>query len=293
MPAPTGRPPHLTTPPYVHHFDTWSLVKQLEGSGFSARQSVSVMKAIRGILGDNLDVARDGLVGKSDVENETYLFRAACSELQTEVENNRKAENERMSTQRNQLQHEVDILTQRLDQDCSNMKEELKGMFDDRKMTVRMEQRAMESKIQELNYKITVALNSDARSEVEGLRWTITRRAVTAIVIVAASILSTLNYSSYMTRTQEQERKKMSEALQEGGLAGLADAHASTVGQVHSSSSGAGKGSSSVVGSGGMSGGVTGGGVSGYGNVEAVMKALEGEGAGDGVMVSEGGVSLG
>lgn len=147
MPPPTSRPVHLTTPRYIHFFDTWSLVKQLTASGFTEEQSVSLMKAIRAQLNDNVELARAGLVGKSDVENETYLFRAACSELRTEVGNNRKAENERMSTQRNQLQHEVDILGQRLGQDTSHLREEVKGMFDDRKMAVRMEQKTMESKV--------------------------------------------------------------------------------------------------------------------------------------------------
>jgi len=62
-------------------------------------------------------------------------------------------------------------------------------MFNDRKMAVRMEQRALESSIQELNYKITVALNSDSKSEVEGLRWVLTRRAVLAIVSMACMFL--------------------------------------------------------------------------------------------------------
>jgi hypothetical protein len=44
------------------------------------------------------------------------------------------------------LQHEVDILNQRLAQESLALKNELKGMFDDRKMAVRMEQRSMESK---------------------------------------------------------------------------------------------------------------------------------------------------
>ena len=61
--------PHLQAPPYVHHFDTFSLVKDLEGGGFSEDQSVTVMKAIRGLLALNLDVAKEGLVSKSDVEN--------------------------------------------------------------------------------------------------------------------------------------------------------------------------------------------------------------------------------
>jgi len=61
--------PHLQAPPYVHHFDTFTLVKDLEKGGFTEDQSVSTMKAIRGLLAENLDVAKEGLVSKSDVEN--------------------------------------------------------------------------------------------------------------------------------------------------------------------------------------------------------------------------------
>lgn len=48
-----------------------------------------------------------------------------------------------------------------------------------------MEQQAREVAIQELNYKITVALNSDSKSEIEGLRWVLTRRAALAIAGMA------------------------------------------------------------------------------------------------------------
>ena len=61
--------PHLQAPPYVHHFDTFTLVKDLEGGGFSEEQSVTIMKAVRGLLALNLDVAKEGLESKSDVEN--------------------------------------------------------------------------------------------------------------------------------------------------------------------------------------------------------------------------------
>lgn len=63
------KPPHLQAPPYVHHFDTYSLVKDLETSGFSQDQAVTIMKAVRGILTINMELARDGLVSKSNVEN--------------------------------------------------------------------------------------------------------------------------------------------------------------------------------------------------------------------------------
>lgn len=64
-----SKPPHLQTPPYVHHFDTYTLVKQVEGGGFTEDQSITAMKGVRGLLALNLDVAKAGLVSKSDVEN--------------------------------------------------------------------------------------------------------------------------------------------------------------------------------------------------------------------------------
>lgn len=159
-----AKPPHLQTPPYVHHFDTYTLVQQVEAGDFTTEQSITAMKAVRGLLAHNLDVAKAGLVSKSDVENvrllhavchlmlinivqESYLFRAACSELRTEIQNQRKATEETMRRERTLLQHEVDTLNQKLTQELLALKDDLKGMFDDRKMAVRMEQRAMESKV--------------------------------------------------------------------------------------------------------------------------------------------------
>lgn len=91
-----------------------------------------------------------------------------------------------MRSERAHLQHEVEILNQRVTQESANLKDELKGWFDDRKMAVRMEQRSMESEIQELNYKITVAMSGDSRGEVEGLRWFLTRRAAILIASMAS-----------------------------------------------------------------------------------------------------------
>lgn len=179
------KPPHLIPPPYVHHFDTYGLVRDLGKSGFTEEQSITIMKAIRGILQDNLELARESLTSKSDVQNETYLFKAACSELQQSLQASRSSEVQRQRTSRTQLQHEVDILSQRMNQDLTGLKDDLKGMFNDHKMTTRELQRSLDTAIQELNYKITVSLNSDGKSTVEGLRWILTRRAASAIATSA------------------------------------------------------------------------------------------------------------
>jgi hypothetical protein len=98
-----------------------------------------------------------------------------------------------MRSERAHLQHEVEILSQRVTQETANLKEELKGWFDDRKMSTRAEQRVMESHIHELNYKITVAMSGDARGEVEGLRWFLTRRAALVIASAAGKFLTQRN----------------------------------------------------------------------------------------------------
>ncbi|KAL4898603.1 hypothetical protein BDV59DRAFT_197497 [Aspergillus ambiguus] len=202
-----GKPPHLTPAPYVHHFDTYSLVRDLSKGGFTEDQSVTIMKAVRRILQNNLDLAKQSLTSKSDVENESYLFKAACSELQSSLQTARNSEMQRQRASRTQLQHESDILSQRLNQELAGLKDDIKGMFNDHKMATREQQRSIDTSVQELNYKITVSLNSDGKSEIEGLRWILTRRAALAIATSAVMIILFLKYYS-VRKTQDGPEKK-------------------------------------------------------------------------------------
>lgn len=179
------KPPHLSPAPYVHHFDTYSLVLDLQNGGYSNEQSITIMKAVRSSLQNNLDFAKQSLTSKSDEENEIYLFKAACSELQQSLQTARNSEVQHSRASRGQLEHEIDILSQRLTQELSGMKDEIKGMFNDHKMSTREQQRMIDTSVQELNYKITVSLNSDGKSEAEGLRWILTRRAALTVATCA------------------------------------------------------------------------------------------------------------
>ena len=64
--------PHLQPPPYVHNFDSYTLVKEIEKGGFTPEQAITAMKAVRMLLANNLEVAKKGLVSKSDVENVSF-----------------------------------------------------------------------------------------------------------------------------------------------------------------------------------------------------------------------------
>lgn len=180
------KPAHLSPPRYVHQFDTYGTVRALEKGGFTEEQSITIMKAIRGILQDNLELARESITSKSDFENELYLFKAACSELQSSLQTARSAEVQRQRSSRTHLQHEVDILSQRLNQELAGLKDDLKGMFNDHKMTTKELQRSLDTVIQELNYKITISLTSDGKGTTEGLRWILARRAASAILTSAS-----------------------------------------------------------------------------------------------------------
>lgn len=81
-------------------------------------------------------------------------------------------------------------------------------MLNDRRMAVRMQQQGRDSEISELNYKISVALNSDSKSEVEGLRWVLTRRAAIGIAGMALLILGSLRYSTYKIHEMEIEARR-------------------------------------------------------------------------------------
>ncbi|CAG7918106.1 unnamed protein product [Penicillium olsonii] len=200
--------PHLSPAPYVHHFDTYSLVQDLTKGGFSNQHSITIMKAVRAILQNNLDLAKESLTSKSDVENEEYLFKAACSELQSSLQTARNSEIQLQRSSRTQLQHETDIISQRVGQEISGVKDDIKGMFNDHKMVTREQQRSIDTSVQELNYKITVSLNSDGKSEIESLRWILTRRAAMTIAICAFMIIVFLKYASTRKVTEPKKAKE-------------------------------------------------------------------------------------
>jgi hypothetical protein len=88
------------------------------------------------------------------------------------------------------------------------------------------------SQIQELNYKITVSLNSDSKSEVEGLRWVLTRRSVMGILFMAFMVLTSLRYASYKSHEEEELRKKAARSKKEEPLPHFEDLPAHRVAEI-------------------------------------------------------------
>lgn len=113
-----------------------------------------------------------------------------------------------MRQQRTHLQHEVDILNQSLNQELLTLNDTVRGMFNDRKMAVREEQKSVESAVQQISYKISIMLSSDAKSEIEGVRWILIRRSVLGILFMAVLTLGTLRYATYVKQERKEEAKR-------------------------------------------------------------------------------------
>ncbi|GKZ63533.1 hypothetical protein AnigIFM49718_000842 [Aspergillus niger] len=200
--TPNKKLPGLT-PINEYYFDTYSLVCDISKGGFTNGQSVTIMRAVHNILQKNIKAAKQCLTSKSDDENETYLFAAACSELQSSFQTFRRSSIQRQHASRIQLQHESDILSQRLDQEIAGMKDSIRAMFGDHSLTTREQQRKIDTLIQKLNHEINMSMNNDGRSEIEGLRWILTSRAALTVATCALMIIVPLKH--YSVRAQDSE----------------------------------------------------------------------------------------
>jgi hypothetical protein len=57
-----------------------------------------------------------------------------------------------------------------------------------------------------LNYKIIIMLNSEAKSEIEGIRGVLIRRAILGIIFMAILTLGTLQYASYLSHLKAKQK---------------------------------------------------------------------------------------
>ncbi len=135
-----------------------------------------------------------------------------------------------------------------MSQDIMTLKDDVKGMFNDRRMNVREEQRNMESavsrhsryadssiwtnlrtKIQQVNLKISVTLNSDSRSDIEGLRWVLIRRSVLGILFMAILTLSTIRWATYVSHERQREAREKARQAEEQKRTGGREDRASSI----------------------------------------------------------------
>lgn len=111
-------------PSPAHPFDTHAFVTHLEKSGFESSVAHSLMRSVRLLLLTRSTRARTDLLHKEDVENAAYLFKAALSELRTELNVRARTDGLALRSATNLVRREVDALDQRMREEIGGLKHE-------------------------------------------------------------------------------------------------------------------------------------------------------------------------
>ncbi|KAI7898858.1 uncharacterized protein BX663DRAFT_523071 [Cokeromyces recurvatus] len=175
-----------------HHFDTYELLTFLENHGFKRKQAEVIMKGIKFRIRECTASVKQQLLFASDLENDTYLFKAALSELRTEIQIMRRNDIQMLQNELSLITREVEGLEQKLNESLADLKNEIQMDMNNRKNETREEQKSMDIKIQEINNKFTLQLG-DIRTEIEAVRWETIWKGLTGVVLAGLTI-SSLGY---------------------------------------------------------------------------------------------------
>ncbi|CAO3630906.1 unnamed protein product [Cunninghamella echinulata] len=185
------------------------------------------MKGIKYKLRESTALLRKQLLLRSDLENESYLFKAELSELRTEIQVMRRNDTQMLQTEAAMITREVEALAQRLREDVSTMKNEVTLDMNNRKNETQEEQKAIDMKIQEINNKFTVQMG-EVRTELEAVRWETIWKGMAGVVGAGMGI-ATLGYilTKFADRQAEAARleklKKKKLLKEEARQSGAAD----------------------------------------------------------------------
>ncbi|KAH8106198.1 hypothetical protein BXZ70DRAFT_1037990 [Cristinia sonorae] len=200
LPGPTQAIPRrlYSNPP----FHTHRFVVELEKS-FPTQTARSLMRAVRALLIDRIGkVKRDALTLK-DLESQAYLFRAALSELRTEMTMRARNGSAPMRTATSALRREVDALDGRMKEDIGTLKHEIQMDLDSRKNEAKNDLKRQAIQHEELLNKSLITLG-ELRTLSETVRWDNMRNSVIALGAFLLVIIFSMEF--LVTKSKKVER---------------------------------------------------------------------------------------
>lgn len=168
---------------------TQLVYENLRKADFSKEQAEIITQCLDQVTSHFAHEFKQTSVPESASANETYLFDAASSEMYNEVQAYRRGQLSVLKSAMTRLQRDIEILSHEGTEMCNQLKADLDIEFFERKNQSRIEENAMQIRIQDLNNKISTRLNSELKSEIENLRWHITRRSLLTVAFVTASVI--------------------------------------------------------------------------------------------------------
>ncbi|KAG8961955.1 hypothetical protein FRC00_010784 [Tulasnella sp. 408] len=187
---------------HVIPFNTYEFYKALEQS-FEPPVARTLMRATREMLVGRIRKTTTETLHVKDFDNGAYLFKAALSELRTELTLRTRKETATLRTSLNALKKEVDLLDGKMKEDIANLKHEIQIDINNRKTESKAETKARDIDI-EVRFSgdflpsipMNIILedfspqdNRANRTEIEQAKWDNTRRGVIIILALVGVII--------------------------------------------------------------------------------------------------------
>ncbi|SGZ53555.1 CIC11C00000000047 [Sungouiella intermedia] len=188
--------------PYI---DTYEAYKELLRAGFTPSQSDEIISMLIVQLNSKLSKLSTKYSQAYELENEQYLFESAQQELRVDITRNRENHINELINQINALERDFDKVSDELNNHFIQMKNDIQVAINDQKSENTLKSKKIMLRIQETNHKITTEVNMAIRSEIESLRWHLSRWGLIAILV---SVFSTcVVYYTHKALNQGRSRE--------------------------------------------------------------------------------------
>lgn len=190
--------------PYI---DTYSIYKELRQVGFTSNQSDQIILLLIYQLNSKLTKLSTIYAQKFELENEQYLFESAQQEIRVDITRSRDQHIAELIALINILERDFNAITDELNNDFLKLRNDSAVMINENKSENTLQSKKVFLRIQEANHKITTDLSSNIKSEIESLRWYLSRWGLITLLTSLFMALM-IFYSSKKRNVVEEARKE-------------------------------------------------------------------------------------
>lgn len=190
------------------YMDTYTVYKQLVDSGFTSKQADQIIYLLCEQLNIKLRKLLTIYSQKVELENEYYLFESAQQEIRVDITRSREQHINESISLTNILERDFHVISDELTSEFIQMKNDNQVAMSEQKSENTLSSKQIFLKIQETNHKITTELNSAMRSEIESLRWHLSRWGLIAILISVFSGCTAFYINKTRTLREELSRSE-------------------------------------------------------------------------------------
>ncbi|KAI8921427.1 hypothetical protein DFJ77DRAFT_449832 [Powellomyces hirtus] len=171
------------------NFDTYKLVRQLERQGFTRGQAVAIMRTINALLVDSTLSIRSGILSKTDLDNQTYLYKAHLQELRNELQLLRQNDSTQLKADTDQILRDTESMNAKFSELVGSLKTDVSMDLNNHKADGREIGTDTDLNIQEIHHKLIVRI-SDLKTRIETMKVETTRNIVWMALATFAILMS-------------------------------------------------------------------------------------------------------